>query len=136
MKNSRVVKSVLGLGSVLALTLGLGCSAFAGPGPQFWQQQEKIRAENAAKKAATPAAKPADTPAMACPHCKTKVFEESSFTNVSGKIAPHSTVIGRRHYCDGCRGYITKVRSNVTDEMKRNCPICAKAGPTCCSVSA
>jgi hypothetical protein len=143
MKNPYVIKTI-GLGSVLALAISLGTSAFAGPGPQYWAQMEQIRAANAAKanaakaKAATavavPAAKPADPPAMACAHCKTKVLEESSFTNVSGKIAPHSTVIGKSHSCDGCSGVVTVVRGKVTDEMKRNCPICAKAGPTCCSV--
>ncbi|MDO8540186.1 MAG: hypothetical protein Q7S40_07045 [Opitutaceae bacterium] len=137
MKNSRVAKGVLGLGSVLAFTLGLGNSAFAGPGPQYWQQQAqraKARADYLAE-GATPAAKPTAPPAMACPHCKTKVVEESSFTNVSGKIAPHSTVTGKRHYCDGCSGFITVARGKVSDEMKRNCPICAKAGPTCCSTN-
>ena len=157
MKNPYVIKTI-GLGSVLALAISLSTSVFAGPGPQYWAQMEQIRAENAAKaKAVTaavvpaakpvaavptakstavvPAAKPADTPAMACAHCKTKVLEEFSFTNVSGKIAPHSTVIGKSHSCDGCSGIVTVARGKVTDEMKRNCPICAKAGPTCCNVN-
>jgi hypothetical protein len=162
MKNSYVIKTI-GLGSVLALAISLSTSVFAGPGPQYWAQMEQIRAENAAKAkaakakavtaaevpAAKPAAevptaksaavvsaaKPADTPAMACAHCKTKVLEEFSFTNVSGKIAPHSTAIGKSHSCDGCSGVVTVARGKVTDEMKRNCPICAKAGPTCCNVN-
>ena len=138
MKNRYVIKT-FGLGSVLALTISLSTSAFAGPGPQYWTQMEQIRAENAAKaKAKTTAAVPvksADTPAMACPHCKTKVLEEFSFTNVSGKIAPHSTVIGKSHSCEGCSGVVTVARGKVTDEMKRNCPICATAGPNCCTAS-
>ena len=153
MKNPYVIKTI-GLGSVLALAISLSTSVFAGPGPQYWAQMEQIRAENAAKAkaakakavtaaevpaakpaAAVPTAKPADTPAMACPRCKTKVLEEFSFTNVSGKIAPHSTVIGKSHSCDGCSGVVTVTRGKVTDEMKRNCPICAKAGPNCCSTS-
>jgi len=152
MKNPYVIKT-FGLGSVLALAISLGTSAFAGPGPQYWTQMEQIRAENAAKAkaakanaatavavpaakpaAAVPTSKPADTPAMACAHCKTKVLEENSFFNVSGKIAPHSTVIGKSHSCDDCSGVVIVARGKVTDEMKRNCPICAKAGPTCCSV--
>jgi sarcosine oxidase delta subunit len=153
MKSPYVIKT-FGLGSVLALAIGLGSSAFAGPGPQYWAQMEQIRAEMAAKtnaakaKAATavevpaakpapavPAAKPAAAPAMACPHCKSKALEEFSFTNVSGKIAPHSTVIGTSHSCEGCSGVITVARGKVTDEMKRSCPICAKADPNCCSTS-
>ena len=146
MKNPYVIRT-FGLGAVLALAISLNSSAIAGPGPQYWTQMEQIRAENAAKAKATtavalhpaktvaavPTAKPADTPAMACPRCKTKVLEEFSFTNVSGKIAPHSTVIGKSHSCEVCSGVITKVWGRVTDEMNRTCPICAKAGPGCCT---
>jgi hypothetical protein len=136
MKNRCVIKT-FGLESVLALAITLNISAFAGPGPQYWTQMEQIRAENAvkakAKRTAAVPVKSADTPAVACPHCKTKVLEEFSFTNVSGKIAPHSTVIGKSHSCEGCSGVVVAVRGKVTDEMKRNCPICATAGPNCCT---
>ena len=149
MKNPYVIRT-FGLG--LALAISLSTSAIAGPGPQYWAQMEQIRAENAANAkaakakaapavalpaakavAAVPTAKPADTPGMTCPDCKTKVLEEFSFTNVSGKIAPHSTVIGKSHSCDRCSGVITKVWGRVTDKMNRTCPICAKGGPGCCT---
>jgi hypothetical protein len=37
----------------LVISLLFASNALAGPGPQYWQQQDKIRAENAAKRAAT-----------------------------------------------------------------------------------
>ena len=136
MKNALLANRRLGLGSALAFTVTFAASSFAGPGPQYWQQQDRLRAEHVAKATPlTPVATAPAKPAMACPHCKTKILEESSFTNVSGKIALRSTIIGRRHYCEGCSGFITLARGKVTDEMKRNCPICAKAGPTCCTTN-
>ncbi len=130
MKALRVVKNSLGPGSVLALIIGLASSAFAGPGPQFWQQQEKIRAENAAKaKAAAPTAtaatKPADTPAMACPTCKTKNFVDVAPPNAANKFALRAVTAGTKHYCASCGGgAITVVQGKATDEMKRDHAAC------------
>jgi hypothetical protein len=137
MKNLYLAK-IFGLGTVLAFALSLSLSAFAGPGPQYWTQMAQIRAESAAKPAkpmAVVPVKPADRPAMACPHCQTKVVEEFSFTNVSGKLAPHMTVVGKSHSCEGCSGVVTIVRGKVTDDMKVTCPICTEAGRNCCVIS-
>ena len=129
-------KNVLGLASVLALVAGFSSLALAGPGPQYWQQQEKLRAENAAKTpAASPIAKSAVNPAMTCAHCKTSVVQEFSALNVSGKYTPHATTIGFRHECSSCGGAIATSRGTTTNEMKDNCPICAKATPGCCAVN-
>ncbi len=134
-----ITLKVLGWGSALVLVAGLTSSAIAGPGPQFWQQQDKIRAENAAKaKAAAQAAKPAETPAMACANCKTTKVEEFSGTNGPGRFAPHYTVIGTKHECASCGGAVTTVRGNATNDMKANCPICAKAkaaNAACCNAT-
>jgi len=133
MKNSRVTKGILGLGSVLALAIGLGSSAFAGPGPQYWQQ-EKLRAENAANKAAAAQTHPhAATPAMACPSCKDKIYEEAAQPNVIDKTRPRVVKVGVRHYCDACKGTITRVSGSVSDEMQRNHTACATT--SCCTVT-
>ena len=139
MKNQCVIKTI-GLGSGVALAIGLSISAFAGPGPQYWTQMEQIRAENAAKaKAATtaevPAAKPADTPAMACAHCKTTPITEYRPSDFGPRVLGHFERVGTKHSCKGCTGSITSVGGKLTDEMKRSCPICTKTGPTCCRVS-
>lgn len=131
MKNLRVIKGIFGLGSVLVLALGLGSWAFAGPGPQFWQQQEKIRAENAAKSNAATTATPAATPAMACPTCKTRIYEEPAVPNPADKTRPRPAKIGTRHYCDNCKGFITSLPGQVTDQMQRSHAECTTAA--CCT---
>ena len=134
-----ITQKMLGWGSALVLVAGLTSSAIAGPGPQFWQQQEQLRAQNAAKaKAAATVAKPAETAAMACAACKTAKVEEFSATNVSGKYAPHYTTIGSKHDCAACGGAVATVRGKTTNDMKANCPICAKAkaaGAACCTAT-
>ena len=136
MKNSRVVKSTIGLGSILVLSLGLGSSAFAALPTTFWDQREQIRAENAAKKVAaaqTHQHTDAATPAMACASCKTKVFEDAGLPNVVDKTKPRMVKVGVRHYCDACKGTITRVSGSVNDEMQRNHAACATAA--CCTAS-
>lgn len=135
MKNSHV-KSILGLGSVLALSIGLGSSAFAGPGPTYWTQREEIRAENAKKVAAANAAstaKPAAAPAMACPSCKTKIYEEAATPSVADKTKPRVVKVGVRHYCDSCKGTITRLPGGVSNSMQHNHGACATA--SCCTVT-
>jgi len=134
MKNSRVTKGILGLGSVLALAIGLGSSAFAGPGPQYWQQMEKNRAENAAKKtAAAQTHQHVAASAMACPSCKTKIHEERGLPNPADKTRPAPTKVGVRHYCDACKGTITRISGGVSDEMQRNHAACVTT--SCCTVT-
>jgi hypothetical protein len=131
MKNSRA-KNMLGLGSVLALAISIGSSAFAGPSPQYWQQMERIRAENAAKRAVASAntAKPG---AMVCDKCKTTPVTEYRPSQAGGKVPARFDRVGTKHTCDGCGGAITSVRGKTTNDMKANCPTCAPAGPGCCS---
>lgn len=129
---------ILGWGSALVLIAGFVTSAIAGPGPQYWQQQEQIRAANAKAKAAAVAAQPKAIAVMACGNCKTSVVEEFSALNVSGKYAPHYTPIGARHECASCGGAVATVRGKTTNDMKANCPICAKAkaaSAVCCTTT-
>lgn len=134
MKSSRVVKGILGLGSVLALAIGLGSPAFAALPTTFWDQREQIRAENAAKiAAATQTQQPAAAPAMACPSCKTKIHEEVAQPNVIDKTRPRVVKVGVRHYCDSCKGTITRVSGGVSDQMQRNHAACATT--SCCAVT-
>lgn len=41
MKTRIVGKSILGLGTMLAFTLGLSSSAIAGPGPEYWARMNQ-----------------------------------------------------------------------------------------------
>lgn len=124
---------MLGFGTVLALTLGIGSSAFAGPSPQYWQQMEKIRAENATMRVAS--AKTPKPGAMACEKCKTTPVTEYRPSQAGGKVPARFDRVGTKHTCDACGGAITSVRGKVTNDMKTNCPTCGKAAPTCCTVS-
>lgn len=133
MNLSRLTRSTLGFGTVLALAIGIGTSAFAGPSPQYWQMMEKIRAENAVRKVASAdKAKPA---AMACDKCKTTSVTEYRPSQAGGKVPARFDRVGTKHTCDACGGAVTSVRGKTTTDMKANCPTCAKAVPTCCTVN-
>lgn len=127
----RLSKNIIGFSSMLALAIGLSSSAFAGPGPQFWAQQAKNQA-NAAKKAEP--AKPADPSAMACVTCKTTDIREFHSSQAGGKIPARSDIVGSKHECAMCGGAVTVVQGVITNDMKSNCPMCAKAAPGCCNV--
>lgn len=132
-------QKILGWGSALILVAGLVSNAIAGPGPQFWQQQDKIRAENAAKaKAAAQAAMPADKPAMACASCKTTDVRDSKYVSPGSKGHVEWTTIGTKHSCSACGGAVTSVRGKTTNDMTANCSICAKAkaaSAACCNAT-
>jgi hypothetical protein len=115
----------------LLLTLGLlaGNTAFLAAGPSTQFPVGRAGSNNAA------VAKSATPPAMACPMCKTVAVTEASFANTSGKIAPRSTPVGTEHACAGCTGTVRVVRSQATDEMKRNCPVCAPAAANSCNAA-
>ena len=109
-----------------ALSLGLVSSTFAGPGPQYWAQQH-------AKAVAAAEAK--EQPKMGCPNCKDSVVTTLQ-SAAGGKAQMRTTVVGAKHVCKSCGGEIKTVQGKTTNDMKANCPICAKAGPDCCKVSA
>ena len=119
-------QKIIGWGSGLVLVAGLTASAVAGPGPQSWQQQEKLRAENAARaKAAAQPAKSADTPAMTCANCKTSDIVQHRPSAAGGKVPARDDKIGTKHTCSACDGAVTTVRDNTTNDMTANCPVCA-----------
>ena len=130
MKHTHIIKNILGLGSILTLAIGFASSTFAGPSPQFWAQQEKNRADNAKK---SESAKPAITPAMTCAACKTTEVREDYPSGARGMITQSHDLVGTKHSCATCGGAITVVRGTTTNDMKGNCPICAKAAPGCCN---
>jgi hypothetical protein len=134
-----ITQRILGWGSALVLVTGLTSSAIAGPGPQFWQQQEQLRAENAARaKDAAATAKPADASAMACVSCKTDAVREYRSSQAGGKVAARFDTVGSKHACSACGGALTTVRGNTTNDMTSNCPICAKAktaSAACCTAT-
>lgn len=133
MKTIRLSKNVIGFSSMLALTIGLTSSVIAGPGPQFWQQQEKIRAENAAKaQAAAVAAKSADTTAMACASCKATDVTEYRSSQAGGKVPARYDKVGTTHTCAHCgMGSITVVKGVKTDSMTRGCAMCGPDAALC-----
>ncbi len=134
-----ITQKILGWGSALVLVAGLTSSAIAGPSPQFWQQQEQLRAQNAAKaKAAAVAAKPAEASAMACASCKTEAVREYRSSQAGGKVAARFDTVGTKHSCSACGGAVITVRGNTTNDMTANCPICAKAkaaSAACCTAT-
>jgi len=134
-----ITQKILGWGSALVLVAGLTSSAIAGPSPQFWQQQEQLRAQNAAKaKAAAVAGKPVDASAMVCASCKTTAVREFHAGNAGGKVPARDEVVGSKHTCSACGGAVTTVRGNTTNDMTANCPICAKAkaaSAACCTAT-
>jgi hypothetical protein len=109
--------------------------SFAGPDPQSWQQQEKLRAESAAKAQVNATAK---TPAMSCASCKTTPVQEFVPAKFGGKYAKRSVTVGSKHECGACDGAITTVRGQTTNDMKANCPTCAHAKAAaiaCCTTN-
>jgi hypothetical protein len=131
MKTIRLSKNIIGFSAMLALAIGFTTSMFAGPGPQFWAQQAKNRADLAQK---AEAAKPAATPAMACASCQTTDIREFHPEGAGGKVPARSDLVGTKHECAMCGGAITVVRGVTTNDMKGNCPTCAKAVPGCSAV--
>jgi hypothetical protein len=116
-------RSGFGRGLVLGLVL-ITCSTAFGGAPQTPAQRQRERNQSAAASA---------VPVMSCKNCKTEVVTEFSATNPSGKYSPRYRIVGSRHTCATCEGAITVVRGQTTNEMKANCPVCAKADTSCCS---
>lgn len=130
-----ITPKYFGWGFALVLAAALTSAAIAGPGPQYWQQQDKIRAENAAK---AQAAKPSDAPGMACASCTTTDIRDSKYVGPGGKGHYEWTTVGTKHACSACGGAVTTVRGNTTNDMTANCPICAKAkaaNAACCNAT-
>lgn len=145
MKTSR--RGILQFGAVLALLIGFGGTSFAGPGPRFWRQQEKLRAGNAAIKIAAaqahPAAAPstasaapkrADSPPQICAKCKTDTYEEFSATKTGNEYVMRTIAVGTKHTCDTCGGRITQAAGQTHNAMMDYCAICAKARRECCTI--
>jgi hypothetical protein len=105
-----ILKNMLGWGSALALVAGCTSTAVV----------------------------PGNKAAMACTNCKTELISEYRPSPLSGKIPDRYVTIGSKHECAACGGAITTVRGKPTDDMKSNCPICAKAktsNAACCTTS-
>ena len=115
----------------LFLALVLAGSAYAGPGPQYWQRAQLQDEQNAA--VATAAEPVAAMPGIGCSKCTTQPVQQFSSSNSSGKLAPHATTVGAKHSCDMCGGTITTINGKTSNQMMDNCPTCAKTNPNCCS---
>ena len=132
MKTIQLSNNAIRLSAMLALAVGLSSSAFAGPGPQFWAQQTRNQAEAAKNREAE---KPANPPAMACASCQTTDVREFHPGNAGGKVPARNDLVGTKHECAMCGGAIAVIRGVTTNDMKSNCPTCAKSAPGCCKVT-
>jgi hypothetical protein len=89
-------------------------AALAGPGPQYWQQMEKTRAENAGKRKAA-----APTAVETCEGCKTTPIWVVNDRGPAGKGAPGSRVAGYAHSCVSCAGSVVTENGKAKDGMTR-----------------
>ncbi len=109
---------------IVALSASITLSAIAGPGPQYWAQQHAKAATAADAKA---------QPAMTCRNCSDSVV--TVLTSGGGKTPARPSIVGEKHACKACGGEIKSVQGKTTNDMKSNCPVCAKAEPACCKLS-
>jgi hypothetical protein len=106
MKTRTLIRTSVGLfagGLFAAATL-------AGPGPQYWQQMEKIRAENAVKRKAEPSA-------VNCAGCKTTPIWSVNDRGPASKGAPGGRVVGSTHTCTGCTGSVVTENGKTKNGM-------------------
>lgn len=129
MKTNHLSKNLIGLGSVLALAVGLSSSAIAGPGPQFWNRATPVTTAKEAD-----ALKPGDTAVMVCGACKTVLVRDSKYVGPGGKGHMEWFTIGKKHKCDHCGGEMSVVRGKTTDSMQHNCSMCGEGAAFCCAV--
>jgi hypothetical protein len=129
MNPSKKLLKVIGSGSLLALALGFGGLAFAGPPPEFWNRAKPI---TSVKDAA--AVKDDATVAMVCGACKTVLIRDSRYVGPSGKGRADWFTIGSEHKCDHCGGSIKVVRGKTADTMEHNCTKCGDHAAFCCAV--
>jgi hypothetical protein len=128
---SIISRSTAGRSLGLLLSLFIAGTAYAGPSAQQLDQLQRQRDQNDAY---APAAAPAaSTAKMACSKCTTQPVRQFSSTNSSGRLAVHSTVVGAKHSCDNCGGAMTTINGRTSKQMMDDCPVCAKANPTCCT---
>ena len=122
----RIYCGYVRMSCIVAFSASITLSAIAGPGPQYWAQQHAKAVAAADAKAQS---------AMTCPKCKDGVVTVLAPGTAGGKIPAHAVTVGTKHVCDTCGGEIKSVQGKTTNEMKANCPICAKAAPSCCKLS-
>ncbi len=134
MKRIEALKSVIGLGSILALTVGLSTSMVAGPSPQFWAKQTATAADRTdGVKHVVTGKSAAKGPPMACAGCKTRIYAEQGAFNAANRATPRATKVGKRHYCESCKGFVTSIPGEaVSDQMLRSHAQCATGA--CCKV--
>ena len=120
--------TLLGAGSLLAISVASNSPVIAGPGPQFWNPTKPI---TTAKEAA--AVKPDATMAMVCSACKTVLVRDMRHVGPLGKGHDEWFVVGTRHECDRCGGAITVVKGKTTDAMQHNCSVCGESAAFCCA---
>lgn len=118
----RTAAATLVSGFVAAATL-------AGPGPQYWQQTEKVRAEHVAKHKAEAPAKPAQHPTNRCESCRTTPLWAANDRGPAGKGIPGTRVSGYSHSCSGCVGTNVTEYGKTKSEMK-HAATCVTLG--CC----
>ena len=114
--------------SLLAVIVTASSSAFAGPGPQYWNRLKPITTITEAQ-----AVKPGDPMVLVCSACKTVSITEYKSAWQNGKGPARWTDIGSTHACDNCGGEITVVKGKTTDSMQHNCSKCGDGAAFCCA---
>ncbi len=115
---------LLGLGSLLALALGITSTALRAVPTQPLPNRV----------ATTVAAGDSNATAMACTACRTiSVTQRGSLQGTKAGTALFT--VGTTHECAMCGGQISRVGGNMTETMQQNCPICGKSHPSCCEAA-
>jgi hypothetical protein len=113
MKTPFLNRNAAGVSLGLFISAVFASHAIAGPGPQYWQQQDKIRAENAAKAKAPVAepAKPAAAPTHLCAGATVVPVTAMKSLQSNGRPPLVAVQIGTKTVCHMCP-VTTAVRTN------------------------
>ncbi|MBC8012096.1 MAG: hypothetical protein H7067_18585 [Burkholderiales bacterium] len=108
----------------------LASTAFAGPGPQYWQKHTKpVTTFSEANKMG-----PDDMAMMQCKGCKTAMIHTSKQVGPPGKGHTSWFTAGSKHTCDECKGEITVVKGKTEDSMQLDCAKCGEGSVSCSMV--
>lgn len=114
------------------LLAGLAALSFAGPSPQFWNQQTKNQQVQSAKAATLPNRAIASAKSgMACDGCKTTEVNDLRQFGGPKSTGVTANVVGTKHVCTHCGGEVKVVNGKFTNSMPNACPMCGPDATKC-----